>query len=305
MKWEDSIQNFKNYILLEKGLSDNTLEAYLHDVKRLWQYIKSISKTEIQPEFVTKSHLQNFVVFIAELGVSEATQARIISSVRAFYKFLFQTEVIKNNPAKLLETPRQTRKIPEVLTVEEVDRIINAVDLSRSDGYRNRAIIETLYSCGLRVSELISLKLTDIFAEQRFVKITGKGNKQRLVPISNKALEEINNYLEYTRKKNVIKEEYENILFLNRRGASLTRNMVFIIIKELAQKAEIGKKISPHTFRHTFATHLVEGGADLRAVQEMLGHSSITTTEIYTHINQEYLRDTILNFHPRGKYIDN
>lgn len=301
MEWNDAIKNFKIFLKLEKGLSENTIEAYLNDIHKLQSYIKNISK-EIQPEFVTSAHLQNFVVSIAELGISEATQARIISSVRAFFKFLYQTEQIKSNPAKLLVTPRLKRKLPEILSVEEIDRIIEAVDLSKPEGYRNRAIIETLYSCGLRVSELISLKLTDIYSEQNFIKITGKGDKQRLVPISNKALSEIKNYIDYTRINIDIKDGYENILFLNRRGASLTRNMVFLIIKDLADKAEIKKNISPHTFRHSFATHLVEGGADLRAVQEMLGHSSITTTEIYTHIDQEYLKDTILSFHPRGNY---
>lgn len=303
MEWNDDIENFKNFLKLEKGLSENTVEAYLNDVFKLRSYLKNVSK-EIQAKFVTSTHLQNFVVSIAELGISEATQARIISSIRAFFKFLYQTDEIKINPSKLLETPRQKRKLPEILTVEEIDKIIEAVDLSKPEGYRNKAIVETLYSCGLRVSELISLKLTNIFAEQSFVKITGKGDKQRLVPISDKALAEIKNYIDNTRNKIEIKEGNENILFLNRRGAALTRNMIFLIIKDLAKKAEIKKVISPHTFRHSFATHLVEGGADLRAVQEMLGHSSITTTEIYTHIDQEYLRDTILNFHPRGNFSD-
>ena len=301
MDWDESIKEFKIFIKLEKGLSENTEIAYLNDIQKLKVFIGKIKEYPLSPEHISSGHLSEFIRYIAELGVSEATQARITSSVRAFFKFLFQNDYISINPAQMIETPHLSRKLPDVLSVEEIDAIIDAVDLKRPDGYRNRAIIEVLYSCGLRVSELVNLKLSDIFSTQKFIRITGKGDKQRLVPISEKALQEIGNYLNFVRNEQKIKEGFEDILFLNRRGGKLTRNMIFIIVKELTQKAGIIKNVSPHTFRHSFATHLVEGGADLRAVQEMLGHSSITTTEIYTHVSNAYLRDTILNYHPRSR----
>ncbi len=301
MDWDESIKEFKIFIKLEKGLSENTEIAYLNDIQKLKEFIRKIKEYPLSPEHISSGHLSEFIRYIAELGVSEATQARITSSVRAFFKFLFQNDYISINPAQMIETPHLSRKLPDVLSVEEIDAIIDAVDLKRPDGYRNRAIIEVLYSCGLRVSELVNLKLSDIFSTQKFIRITGKGDKQRLVPISEKALQEIGNYLNFVRNEQKIKEGFEDILFLNRRGGKLTRNMIFIIVKELTQKAGIIKNVSPHTFRHSFATHLVEGGADLRAVQEMLGHSSITTTEIYTHVSNAYLRDTILNYHPRSR----
>ncbi len=300
MHWDEAIKEFKIFIKLEKGLSENTETAYLNDIQKLKEFITVIKEYPLLPDHISIGHLSEFIRYIADLGVSEATQARIISSIRSFFNFLFQNDYITTNPAKMIETPRLSRKLPAVLSVEEIDAIIDAVDLKRPDGYRNRAIIEVLYSCGLRVSELVNLKLSDIFSTQKFIRITGKGDKQRLVPISEKALEEIGNYLNFVRNDQKIKDGFEDILFLNRRGGKLTRNMVFIIVKELVQKAGINKNVSPHTFRHSFATHLVEGGADLRAVQEMLGHSSITTTEIYTHVSSAYLRDTILNFHPRS-----
>jgi len=301
MNWRTHISDFKTFLELEKGLSKNTIVAYINDIKKLEEFICKIRKITIEPQFLQYKHLQDFVFFIAELGVSEATQARIISAIRSFYKFFIIEDKIDTNPATLLESPQLSRKIPEVLSVEEIDKIIDTIDLSHPQGYRNKAIIETLYSCGLRVSELINLKISHIFFEQNFVKITGKGDKQRLVPISKTALENIVFYINNHRSLVEITPGFEDFVFLNRRGKQLTRNMIFIMIKELVETAEISKNVSPHTFRHSFATHLVEGGADLRAVQEMLGHESIITTEIYTHIDQSYLRDTILTFHPHGK----
>ena len=301
MLWLNEIQEFKIYLKFERGLSENSIEAYLYDVKQLYSFFAKERNIAIEPYSVQPKHLQDFVLFIAETGISQATQARILSSVRAFFKYLLHNDKIETNPSELLETPKLQRKIPEVLTVDEIDDLINAIDLSLPEGQRNRAIIETLYSCGLRVSELTTMKLSNLFFEQGFVKIVGKGDKQRLVPISDKAKREIILYIENYRNFLDIKPDFEDIVFLNRRGRSLTRNMIFLIIKDLAQKAEIDKKISPHTLRHSFATHLVEGGADLRAVQQMLGHSSITTTEIYTHIDRSYLRDTIISFHPHGQ----
>ncbi len=301
MTWEQEIKEYKIFIELEKGLSENSIGAYLNDIGKLKEYITEIRNLPLNPEFIQFKHLQDFIMYIAQLGVSSATQARLISSVRSFYKFLVLEDKIDTSPATLLEAPRLSRKIPEVLSIEEIDMIISAIDLSMPEGQRNRAMIETLYSCGLRVSELVNLKISNLFFDEGFIKITGKGDKQRLVPISDLAKKEISNYVHQIRVHLSIQEGFEDYVFLNRRGKNLTRNMIFIIIKDLALKAKIGKKISPHTFRHSFATHLVEGGADLRAVQEMLGHASITTTEIYTHIDQSYLRETILSFHPRGQ----
>ncbi len=301
MNWQSEIKEFKIYLKFEKGLSVNSISAYLHDIKQLQKYFTEEKKIPIVPQTVQPKHLQDFIMYVADTGIAEATQARLLSSIRAFFKFLIQNDKISSNPAELLETPRLQRKIPEVLTVDEIDSLINAIDLSQPEGQRNRAIIETLYSCGLRVSELISMKISNLFFAQGFVKILGKGDKQRLVPISQRAITEITLYIENYRNHLEIQTGFEDYVFLNRRGKNLTRNMIFLIIKELAKKTEINKNISPHTFRHSFATHLVEGGADLRSVQQMLGHSSITTTEIYTHIDREYLRDTILSYHPHGK----
>lgn len=302
LTWSDAERNFGNYLKIEKSLSPNSVEAYGNDISKLRSYIET-EKQGKDPCSVTYSDLSDFIAFISAENDSARTQARLISGIRAFYKYLLIEGVIDDNPTSLLESPKIGLKLPEVLTVSEIDSIISAIDLSKPEGHRNRAMIETMYSCGLRVSELVNMKLTDIHRNEGFVTVTGKGNKQRLVPIGSVALKEIDHYLEKRRTMPVITDQ--NILFLNRRGRRLTRVMVFTVIKNLAASAGIKKKISPHTFRHSFATHLVEGGADLRAVQEMLGHESITTTEIYTHIDRSYLRDTLIMFHPRSGSSDN
>lgn len=294
----DYLNDFKSYLQIEKNLSNNTVDGYLNDIKRLTNYIDySLEGANITS--IRLTDLQTYLVWLNELGITPRTQARNISSIKSFYKFLIYNNIIESNPATLLELPKLGRKLPVVLSVEEINSIVEAIDLSKPEGHRNKAIIETLYSCGLRVSELIELRLTDIFAAEGFIRVKGKGDKERLVPIGRVALKEISHYLEQTRNKQIVDKSSENILFLNRRGKKLTRVMIFTIIKNLAQKAEIKKTISPHTFRHSFATHLIEGGADLRAVQEMLGHESILTTEIYTHLDREYLRQAIFEFHPR------
>ncbi len=300
MNWELRIEEYKNFLLLEKSLSSNTVEAYLGDVNKLVEYLDYVKK-DLDPEKVSLEELKSFITWINELGVSAATQARILSGIKGFYKFLLLEDIIENDPSSLLETPKIGRKLPDVLSVEEIDLILSKIDLSKPEGHRNKAMIETLYSCGLRVSELTNLKLSAIDFNEQFIKVVGKGNKERLVPISNRALKEIQYYLENYRHALDIKKEAEDFLFLNRRGKPLTRVMIFTIIKNLVIDSGIKKQVSPHTFRHSFATHLVEGGADLRAVQDMLGHESIITTEIYTHISREYLRDTILTYHPRSR----
>ncbi len=298
MTWENYIKGFKAYLKLEKSLSGNSINAYLHDIEKLIRYFE-ISNIKIKPEKVTLSHLQDFIKYINETGLSATSQARIISGLKSFYKYLLLEDVIKQSPAEMLEAPKTGRKLPDTLSVDDINRLIDAIDLSKPEGTRNKAMLETLYGCGLRVSELINLKISNIYFNEGFIKITGKGDKERLVPAGNAALKYIRIYIENVRNKQDIKKEYSDILFLNRRGAQLSRVMVFLIIKELAGRIGLKKNISPHTFRHSFATHLIEGGADLRAVQEMLGHESITTTEIYTHLDREYLRDAILSFHPR------
>ncbi len=285
--------------MIERSLSHNSVAAYLNDLRKLREFL-SENKKERNPAGITYSDLSDFVASGAGSNNSARTQARLISGIRAFFRYLIIEGIITEDPSTLLESPRVGMKLPEVLTTEEIDRIIAAIDLSLPEGHRNRAMIETMYSCGLRVSELVNMKLTDMHRSEGFVTVTGKGNKQRLVPIGSVALKEIDNYLETRNSLPVITDG--NIIFLNRRGRRLTRVMIFTIIKKLADAAGIRKKISPHTFRHSFATHLVEGGADLRAVQEMLGHESITTTEIYTHIDRSYLRDTLIMFHPRSKH---
>lgn len=298
MDWHSSIKGFRGYLLLEKSLSKNSVEAYLHDITNL-QHFFEINKITVAPENVAFNQLQEFLAFIIDLGIGPRSQARMISGIRAFYKYLLMEDMIKQSPADLLELPRLPQKLPEVLSIEEIDMLINAIDLSTPEGQRNKAMLETLYCCGLRVTELVTLKISDIIFEEEFVRVTGKGNKQRLVPLGQSAKKYITIYLEEVRPHTPVQKEMEDVVFLNRRGHSMSREMVFIIIQQLKKKAGLSKHISPHTFRHSFATHLVEGGADLRAVQEMLGHSSITTTEIYTHIDREYLRDAILRFHPR------
>ena len=286
--WKKSFRNFETYLRLEKSLSENSVEAYLNDVYKLEKYF-SEKNIETLPANVTYSDLKDFLIWYGSNNTNTRTQSRVLSGIRAFYRYLLIEGEIEENPASLLESPKIGLKLPEVLSVTEIDRIIDEIDLSKPEGHRNKAIIETLYGCGLRVSELVNLRLTDIHYGEEFVVVTGKGNKQRLVPVSKKALKEIDIYKQDRNLLPVIKDQ--NIMFLNRRGSRLTRAMIFTIIKDLAAKAGIRKNISPHTFRHSFATHMIEAGADLRAVQEMLGHESILTTEIYTHIDRSFLRE--------------
>jgi integrase/recombinase XerD len=299
LDWSPYITGYKAFLKLEKSLSDNSIEAYISDLDKLMAYF-DINCPDMKPEEVNHGHLNKFVVWIGEMGLNPRSQARIISGIKSFYRYLLVDERTDKDPSELLECPRPGRKLPNTLSVDEIDRIIAAIDLSKTEGHRNKAIIETLYSCGLRVTELVDLRITNLFFDQGFIKVTGKGNKERLIPISNTAIHEIEYYLTQFRNHMLPAKGAENIVFLNRYGRKLTRVMIFTIIKTLAQKAGIKKQISPHTFRHSFATHLVEGGADLRAVQEMLGHESIITTEIYTHLNREYLREVINSYHPRS-----
>jgi integrase/recombinase XerD len=295
--WEPYKKGFKAYLQLERSLSDNSVEAYLGDVEKLTSYLqgKGIMKT---PEEVELKDLQGFIKWIAELGMTQTTQARTISGIRAFYKYCLLEDVTKKDPTTLLEAPKLKRELPDFLSFDEIENIIAQIDLSTPEGGRNKAILETLYSCGLRVSEVVNLKLSQLYFDVGFIRVIGKGNKERLVPIGSSAIKYINIYRLNIRVHLPIQPGEEDILFLNRRGRRLTRVMIFLIIKDLVKKAGITKTISPHTFRHSFATHLVEGGADLRAVQEMLGHESITTTEIYTHLDREFLRKTLQQFHP-------
>jgi len=293
------VSDFNVFLKLEKLLSRNSIDAYISDVKKLKSFFEVIGK-DIKPVEVKLSDLKHFIEWVNKLGMSSGTQARVISGIKGFYKYLLLEDIIQTDPTALLESPRRGRKLPDILSVEEIDKIMAAIDLSKPQGQRNKAILETLYSCGLRVSELTNLKISNLYFNLGYVKILGKGSKERLVPISSRAIKEINLYFEDRRRLPSVAKEDENIVFLNRRGKKLTRVMVFIIVKELVQKINLRKNVSPHTFRHSFATHLIDGGADLRAVQEMLGHESILTTEIYTHLDREYLRDTIIRFHPRS-----
>jgi integrase/recombinase XerD len=296
--WHPFIRGFKSYLQLEKSLSGNSVDAYLHDVDKLMQYME-VACLSLSPAQVELKHLQNFLKWITELGLTARSQARIISGLRAFYKYLLLENEVKKDPTELLESPRLGRKLPTTLSLREIDKLIGALDLSTDEGKRNKAMLETLYGCGLRVTELVNLRISCLHFEDGFIRVIGKGDKERLVPVGHIAETEIRHYLNEIRTHVAIKKGSEDILFLNRRGGRLSRVMIFTIIKRLAEKAGIKKSISPHTFRHSFATHLVEGGADLRAVQEMLGHESITTTEIYTHLDKDYLRSTIIQFHPR------
>lgn len=293
------LQSFKNYLKLERSLSLNTIESYLGDLNKLLQYFESVGQV---PDLknTNSSDLKLFISWINELGMMASTQARVISSLKSFFSFLVLEEVIDTDPSENLETPRLARHLPDTLEIHEIDAMINIIDASKPDGMRNKAILETLYGCGLRVSELINLKISDIYEDNEFIKVTGKGNKERLVPIGLTALKYINIYLHQTRVHIPIKRGFEDYIFLNRSGTRLSRISVFNIIKTLAEKSGLRKSISPHTFRHSFATHLIEGGADLRAVQEMLGHSSITTTEIYTHLDRGYLKGVVTDFHSRS-----
>lgn len=297
LTWHQSFDDFENYLRLEKSLSENSIEAYLDDVQKLERYFLE-KLVEKSPVAVTYDELRDFLAWYIEKNNNARTQSRMLSGIRAFFKFLLIEGEITENPSSLIESPRIGLRLPDVLSLEEIDEMIRQIDLSRPDGHRNRAILETLYGCGLRVSELVNLRLTDIHEKEGYIVVTGKGNKQRLVPISRAALKEMGYYKKDRMLLSVIHDE--NVLFLNRRGRKLSRAMIFHIIKELASKAGIKKNIHPHTFRHSFATHLVKAGADLRAVQEMLGHESILTTEIYTHIDRSFLRDQINMFHPRS-----
>ena len=299
-QWTGYYIRFKQYLQLERSLSINSIEAYADDLKKLENYSELFNGYQTPDKFSYKQ-LQQFIEWFAKIGFSAASQARVISGIKTFYKFLILENDIQQNPAELLETPKLTRKIPIFLNVEEIDQLLSLIDRSNNEGERNMSMLETLYSCGLRVSELVNLKITDLHLNSDYIKITGKGNKERLMPIGKIAKKLILNYLTTIRVKYPVKKEFVDILFLNRRGGKLSRVMVFYIIKDLAEKAGIKKTLSPHSFRHSFATHLVEGGADLRAVQEMLGHESITTTEIYTHLDRQFLRDNILSYHPRNK----
>lgn len=299
MNWEESIILFRNFLKLEKSLSNNSITAYETDIRKLVTFL-DIKDLNISPNNIKFQNLRDFIEWINELGLNARSQARIISGLKAFYKFLILEDKIETNPSSLLESPRIGRKLPEFLSIEEIDQIISAIDLSQAEGQRNKAIIETLYSCGLRVSELINLKISNLYFNDGFIRVVGKGNKERLVPIGQKAIKEIKYYFEDRNLLPNIDKASQNIVFLNRRGKQLSRVMIFTIVKNLAIKAGISKNISPHTFRHSFASHLIDGGADLRAVQEMLGHESIITTEIYTHLDGEYLRDAIIQFHPRS-----
>lgn len=299
MSWDIYLKQFRNYLKLERSLSENSVEAYERDVVKLRQFAEN-SNFPGSPLQLETSHLNGFLQHLGEEAFSAYSQARMLSGLKCFYKFLLNEGYIHSDPSELLEAPKLGRKLPDVLSVLEIDKMLAQIDMSKPEGTRNRAMLETLYSSGLRVSELVGLKVNNIYFDVGFLRILGKGSKERLVPIGKTAMKFLKMYLEEVRCHVKIKPGYESFAFLNRRGASLTRVMVFTVIKQLAQQAGIDKNISPHTFRHSFATHLIEGGADLRAVQEMLGHESITTTEIYTHLDRDYLRQTIIDFHPRS-----
>ncbi|MRG44524.1 site-specific tyrosine recombinase XerD [Chitinophaga sp. SYP-B3965] len=295
--WESNIKGFRIYLKSERHLEANTVEAYERDVKRLTEYLVEVNKP-LPPEKVTLDDLQACAQWIAALGMTPTSQSRIISGIKAFFRFLLNQDMIREDPTQLLEAPKTRRKLPDFLSFEEIESMIGQIDLSKLEGHRNKAILETMYSCGLRVSEAVSLKISQLNFDEGYIRVIGKGNKERLIPIGESAIKYILLYYNETRKGMLPKKGQEDILFLNRRGSMLSRVMIFLIIKDLAAKAGINKTISPHTFRHSFATHLVENGADLRAVQAMLGHESITTTEIYTHLDREYLRDTLQHYHP-------
>ena len=299
MSWTFQITQFKNYLKLERSLSENSVQAYIRDIEKLSQFVE-LQNLEIDPINVTTHHLQDFIQYVNELGLAPHSQARILSGVKTFYKYLMFEDLIENDPTQLIEGPKLGRKLPDTLDFNEIVSLLEAIDHSTPEGQRNRAMLEVLYSSGLRVSELIELRLTNIMEDIGFLRVVGKGDKERLVPIGKDALKYFNIYKKEVRVHVKIQPGFENYAFLNRRGKKLTRVMVFTIIKNLAISIGMKKNISPHTFRHSFATHLIEGGADLRAVQEMLGHESITTTEIYTHLDRDYLRQVIQDFHPRS-----
>lgn len=297
--WESHIKHFSNYLKLERSLSANSIEAYVRDMEKLQQFMEMKHKG-IGPLKVSAKHLQDFLGYINELGMSAHSQARILSGIKAFYKYLLFEELVENDPTALIEGPKLGRKLPDTLSYPEIEKLLEAIDMSTPEGSRNRAMLEVLYSSGLRVSELVDLRINNVYVDIGFLRVIGKGNKERLVPVGRDALKFLKIYKEQIRVHVPVQKGFESFVFLNRRGKKLTRVMVFTIIKQLAIKIGLQKVISPHTFRHSFATHLIEGGADLRAVQEMLGHESITTTEIYTHLDRDYLRQVIQEFHPRS-----
>jgi len=298
--WEYEIIEYQNHLKLERSLSNNSIKAYLNDIKKLTDFLKSRGNDSLKYSEVDIDVINDFIEYLYKLGISSYTQARIISGIKSFFNYLVYEEKILANPTELIESPKLNKKLPDTLNINEIDKILNSIDLSTYEGTRNRAIIETLYSCGLRVSELINITIQNLYLDVGFIKVIGKGSKERLVPIGSSAIKHINVYLKNYRKSFKVIDGNEGFLFLNRRGKKLSRNMIFIIVKQLSIKNNIEKNISPHTFRHSFATHLIEGGADLRAVQDMLGHESITTTEIYTHLNKEYLREVVKKYHPRS-----
>jgi integrase/recombinase XerD len=299
LDWQSGLTGFKSYLRLERSLSANTVEAYMHDVQKLHQFFLSGSE-EKELSTITSNDLKDFLIWVNELGMLPPTQARVLSGLKAFFKYLVLENLILIDPSALLESPKTSRKLPDTLNILEINSMIDAIDLSRQEGMRNKAMLEILYGCGLRVSELTGLKISNLYLDIDFIKILGKGNKERLVPIGSDAIKFLRLFINEIRIHIAVKPGKEDFVFLNKRGNPISRVMVFLIIKDLAEKAGIKKNISPHTFRHSFATHLIEGGADLRAVQEMLGHESITTTEIYTHLDRDYLRETIIQFHPRS-----
>ena len=298
--WEPYKKGFKAWLQLEKSLAENSVEAYLRDIDKLTDFLQ-VSNKMVTPQELVLKDLESFVQWVAELGMTVASQSRIISGLRSFYTYCYMEQIVTTNPTALLETPKQKRSLPDTLSFNEIESIIAQIDLSKPEGGRNKAMLETLYSCGLRVTELINLRLSCLYFDDGFIRVIGKGDKERLIPIGSDAIKYVNIYRSNLRVHINIKPGQEDFLFLNRRGSKLSRVMIFLVLKELALKAGIEKSISPHTFRHSFATHLVEGGADLRAVQEMLGHESITTTEIYTHLDREFLRNTLHQFHPAFK----
>lgn len=300
MAWPVYLKNFEIFLKLEKSLSPNTVEAYLRDLNYLTQFLE-MRNLSVSPANVSFEDLTDFLHWVATIGLSARSQARMVSAIKSFFHYLLIEDEIDKSPASHLTTPKLGRKLPQVLSIEEIDAMIGVIDLSAPQGQRNKAIIEMIYGSGLRVSEAVELKISEVFFREEFIRIVGKGNKQRLVPLGRSAARELKTYLDNHRKLIAVQKGYDDHVFLNRRGRKLTRAMIFTIVKETAQLAGIRKTISPHTLRHSFATHLVEGGADLRAVQDMLGHESITTTEIYTHLDRAYLRENIISFHPRGK----
>jgi len=299
MNWAIALKGFTSFLRLEKSLSANSIEAYLRDIEKLQQYLLA-QKIELYPHEVKPAHIKGLLKWINDMGVQPSSQARMVSGIKAFFRYLILEDLIVNDPSAQIDLPKLGRKLPDTLSIHEIDKIIASIDLSKPEGERNRAIIETLYSCGLRVSELTTLKISDLFLAEGFIRIVGKGNKERLVPAGKIVKERIENYIKFVRVHHLIQKDSEDIVFLSNRGKKLSRVLIFLMVQKQAMLAQIKKKISPHTFRHSFATHLVEGGADLRAVQEMLGHESITTTEIYTHLDRQYLKQVITEFHPRS-----